>query len=134
VHVQKLTWGNQRTTALLLVGKATVVSEKYSTRSALQVPFPHRLNTPYNAICVIQWKLAWRLVAVLPFYVLQSKMVFSSHSWVYRTSCEIAWFTFSVWYSVKVLVLCPTPLKVRLLTSIVLHILCCIILCHNKSA
>jgi hypothetical protein len=44
VHVQKLTWGNQRTTELSLAGKATVVAEKRSTRSALQVPFPHRYH------------------------------------------------------------------------------------------
>jgi hypothetical protein len=38
------------TTALSLAGKAMVVAEKRSTRSALQVPFPHRLNTPYKII------------------------------------------------------------------------------------
>jgi hypothetical protein len=47
VHVRKLTWGNQWTTAFSLAGKVTVVAEKRSNRSTLQVPFPHQLNTPY---------------------------------------------------------------------------------------
>jgi hypothetical protein len=49
-------------TALSLSGKGMVVAEKRSTRSVLQVPFPHRLNILYfhpsvhNTVMMFYWR------------------------------------------------------------------------------
>jgi hypothetical protein len=54
VHVRKLTQGNQRTTALSLAGKHTVVAEKHCIRSAQQDLCPHPVNALYKAIVIVQ--------------------------------------------------------------------------------
>jgi hypothetical protein len=52
-HVKKLTWGNHWTTALPLVGKGTVVTEKSATQSTMKVPFPPWPNIRYMFVLTI---------------------------------------------------------------------------------